>query len=119
MKNQKIPSSILRTSWTLVSASDDPSPCPLTLFFQDRGKLIMKFKDKEFEGTYLMGNENEFHDMFVGFIPKIVWLGDAECHTNPSNFSLYMNGDNVRYNIDGDLVTIRSKGKEFKFRRAS
>lgn len=117
LKNQKIPTSILGTTWELTSTSDDSRPCRLTLSFKDKGQLLMKFKDNEFEGTYLIARENEFSNLFVGFIPKIVWTEDAECKTNPSNFSLYMNGDNLKYEIEGEKLTIKTKEKEFKFRK--
>lgn len=77
----------------------------------------MTFKGHEFEGTYLIEKENEFSNLFVGFIPKIAWTDDAECSTNPSNFSLYVNGHNLTYEIEGEKLTIKAKEKEFKFRK--
>jgi hypothetical protein len=117
LKNQKIPTSLLATTWELTSTSDDSKPCHLTLSFKDKGQLLMEFKDNEFEGTYLIGKENEFSHLFVGFIPKIVWTDDRECNTNPSNFSLYVNGDNLKYELEGEKLTIKTKEKEFEFRK--
>lgn len=118
LKRQVIPETILNTKWKLQSTTDDSSPCALALEFHGTGELTLTFKDVFYEGHFLMGKGDEFENLYVGFNPKYVWVGDEECVTNPSNFALYLNGGYVKFQVNGqELKIFGGQNKEFVFQK--
>jgi hypothetical protein len=118
LKHQVIPATILNTRWKLLSATDDATPCYLTLQFHGTGELTFTFKDAFYEGHYLMGTGDEFEHVFVGFDRKVVWTEDKECVTNPSTFAADLNGDHIKFQVDAAELKISGQhNKEFVFKK--
>lgn len=129
LRNQIIPAGLRNKTWTLrqihskvlgpefsalFNRSNGTDNCQFTFQFVEKGQLIMKFKEHNFSGKYLVDGD-KFKHLFDGAKEQIVWTTNPECTITPTELGyVFNNGGSVKFRISNDSLMLQNtRGDRF------
>lgn len=126
LRAQKVPVGLQGKTWTLRKISGHKEPtktiavdfqnnhdCTFDFQFAQQGDLVMKFKQHQLHGTYLIEGD-KFRYINCGWREKIVWTTNPECKVTPTELAYIFVGE-FQFEIDGEKLTLKnSAGDRFE-----
>ncbi len=115
VKLQRIPNEFLNTYWVLETLDNKEPDCKIVIGFLEKGQLVFKFKDENYEGDFMWYIfKNSIIEFHTRPLEKLAWTKD-NCKINPSSFSLYIQGER-KYKLENNYLVFESfDSKELKF----